>query len=302
MNAQSKRRLLLITGAERSGTTFLQRLLVSSRQVVPVVGEFPLLPSVLYSLGLADDQFSFFYRDYLGNRQLLWRRGGDMLRGLVNDVFDRFPDRSVLAVKAPALGEAYADFSRVFPRSETLVVFRHPLDAIASLKKVAGRARAFQSHGSLAARRDDIAFLTERFLGAYTPFVGSGPGERTTFIRYEALAANLPAAIPVLKDRHALSGLRADLASDADRSEYISKERPEAHRAFWSEGYRSGPLTSRIGSFAEVLSEDETKLVRERTKAYCEWCGYDDQPRPGGSLMIAEDDRAGVAPAGGTPA
>lgn len=276
----------MITGAERSGTTFLQRFVVTSPSVVPVVGEFPLIPSLLQSLSVADDQYSFFYRDYLNNRQVIWRRGGEFLRGLVDDVFERFPNHPVLALKAPALAGSYKHFRRIFPRSDLIVLCRHPLDAISSLKKVASRARVLGSHANLAAHRDDIAFLTDRFLSAYSPFMVASRGECPTFLRYEALVADIAAAIPILRERHGLVGLRRSLDGDGSSSEYINKSRPELHKAFWSEGYVTDTSSSRVGSFAEVLTEDEVAFVQQRTRDYCAWGGYKDTPEAGGTLLI----------------
>lgn len=265
-------KFIFVCGAERTGTTLLERILCTDSSVVPVVGELPVVAALLTCVKAAARQFDFFYRDYLASPAALEEVALAGIQAVARGIAERHPGHRTLVIKSPHLTPHVLELSRMFPAAPIVVLRRDPLDAVTSLHRVAERARSGNGHLGLVKAAEDIRTLTDRFLNFYMPLMtmaGTKP-ESVSYVSFEDLVQAPEREIGRLGATLGLQ-LRPPEASDLSlESSYLA----EADRPYWSEHYRR-PVTDKVvGVHKSLLEPADTALVLERSWRYREWAGY----------------------------
>jgi protein-tyrosine sulfotransferase len=251
--ASSKMQLILIGGAQRSGTTLLQVLLANALDS-PVLPEAHILSDILAAFKRAKEfgkKTRFFYPmedDLLSSFQSFARRH-------IADVVASARPVSTLVLKDPHFVELLDEASALFLQPIRVVCIRNPLDIAASFVKIGQR----EPKGGKPTKyqRRDIDFICKKILASYLPLMDPTQTPNAILARYEFLAS---------EPREALQVLARDtgLALSLDRIDKpVWLEADVRHQASWVtelEGQKPSPAS--IGSFKRVLSAQEVAIVK----------------------------------------
>ena len=256
-------RLILIGGAQRSGTTLLQTLLANALDS-PVLPEAHILADILavfkrakefgnktrFVYSTADDLLSFF-------RPFAQR--------YIADVIASTGHVSALVLKDPHFVEFLDEASALFVEPIRVVCIRDPLDIAASFVQIGQR----QPMGGKPTKyqKRDIEFISKKILTFYSSLMNSK--QTSVLARYEDLAS---------KPRETLQALARDTGLELslnriDKPVWLEKD--ARHEASWVtelEGQKPSPAS--IGSFKRVLRADEVAIVQKICRPIMMRFGY----------------------------
>jgi hypothetical protein len=256
--------LILVGGAQRSGTTLLQTLLVNALQS-PNLPEAHILSDILAAYKRAKE---------FGNKTGYFYATDDDLRAFfqsfaerhVADIVAKAKPSAALVLKDPNFIQVLDEAEDLFPRSVRIVCMRDPRDIAASFVQIGQRQSAATKPGKY--ERREINFISKKVLASYQPLLHAGR-PNAVMVRYEAIASDPKAALAAFARDTGL-----DLALDRiDRPVWLDAE--ARHEPAWIselEGAEASP--SSIGSFKRVLNGDEIAMVQQICEPIMSQFGY----------------------------
>jgi Sulfotransferase family len=256
--------LILVGGAQRSGTTLLQTLLVNALQS-PNLPEAHILSDILAAYKRAKE---------FGNKTGYFYATDDDLRAFfqsfaerhVADIAAKAKPSAALVLKDPNFIQVLDEAEDLFSRSVRIVCMRDPRDIAASFVQIGQRQSAATKPGKY--ERRDLNFISKKVLASYQPLLHTG-GPNAVMVRYEAIASDPKGALEALARDTGL-----DLALDRiDRPVWLDAQ--ARHEASWItelEGAEASP--SSIGSFKRVLTGDEVAMVQQICEPIMSQFGY----------------------------
>jgi len=266
-------RIVLVCGAERTGTTLLQRILCSDPTAIPVVGELPIINTIIDVVSSARENYDFFYSDYFINREELDSIADLTVRSIVRSIRRKHPESQLGVLKAPGFTPQLHTLRRILPKANFVVMTRSPMDAIASMEQVATREKTAGSAPAIAALAGNIKALTRHFLSYYEPLMSLNASDVSpiTFVKYEDLVRR-----PEVEISRLSANLHLTLSSTNDRSEvmrsvYLHERSNARHQAYWSDLYQLDISAARVNSYKDVLTPDQQKIVLDMTRDYRRW-------------------------------
>ena len=236
--------LILIGGAQRSGTTLLQTLLANALNS-PILPEAHILHDILATYRRAKQfgiKTGFFYAtegDLLSFFQSFARRH-------VADIVARAGNSTALVLKDPSFIQSLGEAAAVFPRSIRIVCLRDPRDIAASFLKIGGRELSRRKTGKYGKR--DIGFICRKILSSYSPLLGSEATANAIMVRYEELASD---PRKVLLDLARETGLAISLGH-LENPVWLAAD--ARHDASWTtelEGRGASPTATLLAKHAE---------------------------------------------------
>ena len=245
--------LILIGGAQRSGTTLLQTLLANALQA-PVLPETHILYDLMAAYKRAKEfpqKTGFFYAtdaDLLSFFQSFAQRH-------IADIVARTGPSSALVLKDPNFVQVLHEAAVLFPESIRIVCLRDPRDIAASFVQI-GQKQAAGAKPSKYQRRD-VRFISKKILASYAPLLNAPTAKNAVVTRYEDVARNTEGALQKLARDTGLT-LSLDLI---DHPVWLAAE--ARHETSWItdlEGQKPSPAS--VGSFKRVLSDSEIALVQ----------------------------------------
>jgi hypothetical protein len=256
--------VILIGGAQRSGTTLLQTLLASALDA-PILPEAHILCDLLASFRRAKDTWHktrFYYRSDADLVSFFRCCADRHLADLVQSI----GARSALVLKDPNFVQVDAEAAAVLPQAGRIACLRDPRDIAASFLRI-GQREPREGQASKYRRRD-IHFIANKILASYQPLLVRRAPPR--LIRYEALVANPEQTLKTLAGD---SGLALDIKR-LDNAMWLD---PEArHEPSWIselEGKEASPAS--VGAYRLVLRPDEIAMVEQICEAIMVWGGYE---------------------------
>lgn len=257
--------LILIGGAQRSGTTLLQTLLANALNS-PILPEAHILHDILATYRRAKQfgiKTGFFYAtegDLLSFFQSFARRH-------VADIVARAGNSTALVLKDPSFIQSLGEAAAVFPRSIRIVCLRDPRDIAASFLKIGERELSRRKTGKYGKR--DIGFICRKILSSYSPLLGSEATANAIMVRYEELASD---PRKVLLDLARETGLAISLGHLENPVWLAADARHDASWITELEGRGASPAS--IGSFQQILREDEIITVQTICEPIMSRFGY----------------------------
>ena len=247
-------KLIIIAGAQRSGTTLLQTLLANALNV-PLLPEAHILCDILAAYKRAKEfgqKTRFFYatqNDLSSFFQSISERH-------ISDILGRVGTTSALVLKDPNLIQVLDEAAALFPQCKRIVCLRDPRDIAASFVQIGERQATESKPGKY--RKRDINFIANKILTAYSPWMNSAQSSNALVARYEDVASEPRGAIQALAQD-------AGLDFSLDRLEHLTWLPADArHQGSWItplEGQK--PSTESIGAFKRVLRSDEVAIVQK---------------------------------------
>jgi hypothetical protein len=265
--------LILIGGAQRSGTTLLQTLLANALDS-PVLPEAHILSDILAAYKRAkefgnktrffyttDDDLNFFFRSFAQRH--------------VADIVATTEPVSVLVLKDPNFVQVLDEASLIFPQSIRIVCMRDPRDITASFVQI-GQRQSGPEPGRYEKR--DISFISKKILASYQPLMRAMQPPSAVVVRYEDIASDPRGSFQALARDTGLE-LSLDLIEQP-----VWLDAQARHESSWItelEGARASPAS--IGSFERVLSDEEVAVVQRICEPIMSRFGYTPikDPAPG---------------------
>jgi hypothetical protein len=246
--------LIIIGGAQRSGTTLLQTLLANALKV-PLLPEAHIFCDILAAYKRAKE-FGNKTRFFYATQNDLSSFFQSIAVRHICDIITRVGSTSALVLKDPNLIQVLDEAAALFPQCIRIVCLRDPRDIAASFLQI-GQRQPTEGKPSKYRKRD-IGFTANKILGAYAPWMDSAQSANTFVVRYEDMAS---------EPRGALQALARDtgLELSLDRIDHpIWLAADARHQTSWItqlEGQK--PSSESIGSFKRVLRSDEVAFVQQ---------------------------------------
>jgi Sulfotransferase family len=258
--------LILIGGAQRSGTTLLQTLLANALDE-PVLPEAHILCDMLASFKRAKETSKKTRFYYHSDADLL-----SFFRFCANrhmaDLVQHVGARSVLVLKDPNFVQVEAEAAAVLPEAIRVVCVRDPRDIAASFLRIGQRQQ--QEAQASKYRRRDVHFIANKILSSYEPLLGQRAPPSVRLIHYEALATNPEQTLKVLASE---SGLELDIER-IRRPIWLDAE--ARHELSWIselEGQRASPAN--VGAYRAIMRPNEIALIEQICGSIMAWAGYE---------------------------
>jgi Sulfotransferase family len=256
--------LILIGGAQRSGTTLLQTLLVNTTGS-PSLPEAHILSDILAAYKRAEE---------FGNKTGYFYATDDDLRAFfqsfaerhVADIMSSAKSAAVLVLKDPNFIQVLDQAASLFPRSIRIVCMRDPRDIAASFVQI-GQRQSDTKPGKY--ERRDISFISKKIRASYLPLMQATKPADAIMVRYEEIASDPKASLDAL-------AREAGLELSLDRIEQLEwLEAKARHEATWiTELEGGGASPASIGSFERVLTGEEVAIVQEICSPLMSQFGY----------------------------
>jgi hypothetical protein len=257
--------LILIGGAQRSGTTLLQTLLANALDA-PVLPEAHILYDILAAYKRAKQfgsKTSFFYATH---DDLLSFFRSFAQRHLA-DIVAKIGSGSALVLKDPNFVQVLDEVAVLFPQSTSVVCLRDPRDIAASFMEI-GQRQPTRTKPSKYERRD-VGFISKKILASYSPLLTSGQAQNAVMVRYEDVASDPRKALQELARE---TGLALSL-DRIDNPVWLAAE--ARHEASWiTELEGQKPSSARVGSFKRVLRANEIAVVQKICEPILKRFGY----------------------------
>ncbi len=258
--------VVLVGGAQRSGTTLLQTLLANSLGT-PVLPEAHILCDLLAAFQRA--------RSTPRKTQYYYKTDGELLTFFqdcanrhIADLRRNVGAASVLVLKDPNLIQADAEAAAVLPGAIRIACLRDPRDIAASFLRIGEREHPEGAPGKY--RRRDIDFIGKKILGSYGALMQAGAAKDVILVRYEDV---------VTKPRETLAELAREtglpLSPDRiDTMEWLEAE--SRHDPAWiTELEEKGPSAASVGAYKTVMRPSEIALTEEICAPLMAWAGYE---------------------------
>jgi hypothetical protein len=266
--------LILIGGAQRSGTTLLQTLLANALGT-PVLPEAHILCDLMESYKRAKDaprKTQYFYAG--GDELLAFFRA--CAERHIGDLASRLDGTDSLVLKDPNFVRFDEEAASLLPNAVRIVCLRDPRDIAASFLRIGQR----ETQGEAGKyRRRDIHFIGKKIVESY-----AGLADRRSpnlhCVRYEELVA---APKDTLRELANGAGLKLSL----DRIDNpVWLESGARHDPAWVSHLEEGaPSTESVGSYRKAMSAREAALVEQICTDVMDFAGYAPaSPPPRGSV------------------
>ena len=261
--------LVLIGGAQRSGTTLLQTLLANALDA-PVLPEAHILCDLMESFKRAKDapkKTQYFYangKDLLGFFRACAERH-------VADIAEGVKGAGALVLKDPNFVRFNAEAASMLPHAIRIVCLRDPRDIAASFLRIGQRETGGEA-GKY--RRRDIHFIGKKIVDSYGGLL-EGPSPDVHLVRYEALAAAPKGTLQAL-------GLETGLDLDLDRIDNpVWLEREARHDSAWISALEErAPSTESVGAYKTAMRPREIALLEDICGSIMDFAGYDRSSPP----------------------
>ena len=249
---------VFIGGSPRSGTTLLNSLICSSKQVNKHMQECSYFAWSIQPLKLALSTFKKSQGHYFANAEELLSFHGDILKQILIATWEQEGEPQNLCLKNPNMVKDFALLAQVLPSARFVVIVRDPLDILASRYEAERRGSAeFALNTEFI--DGEIANINE-IHNSVLEYFSACSKDKILVIEYEKLVNGL--CIESLKDFLGLTDI------DQDGVWSRAKENMHSENSQWVTSLYGGPIKdSSVGKHQEVLSAETIKYVTLNTGA-----------------------------------
>ena len=267
-------KLVLIGGAQRSGTTLLQTLLANALDT-PVLPEAHILCDLMASFKRAKDAPKKTGYFYASAENLL-----DFFRACaerhIADIENRVGDAQALVLKDPNFVQFDEEAADMLPQAIRIVCLRDPRDIAASFLRIGQR----ETQGEAGKyRRRDLHFIGKKIVDSYGR-LAERRSPSMHFIRYEELTE---------RPKRTLQALASDagLALSPDRIDKpVWLEAEARHDDAWISALEERtPSTESVGVYRTVMSPREIALIEQICGSVMDFAGYERSSFPASRAM-----------------
>ncbi len=271
-------RLVLIGGAQRSGTTLLQTLLANALSS-PVLPEAHILCDLLASYKgakQAPKKTRFFYASETELRDFFQ----SCVTRHIEDVAKAAGAPAALVLKDPNFIQYDEEAAELLPDAIRIVSLRDPRDIAASFLKIGQRESGGAEAGKY--RRRDIHFIGKKIVSAYAGLAQGDAAKGLHVVRYEEL---VEAPAKTLQNLASVTGLSLSL-DRIDTPDWLEAE--ARHDKAWISPLEEGrPSTESVGTYKSVMRPREVALIEQICAAEMRLGGYEPSSQQPSSAVEA---------------
>ncbi len=265
---------LFVGGGARTGTTLMQILLCQAEVTSPMAPEAHFLRSFLSAYRMARGGAAHQIPQFFDDAEAFRRFHAGILERYLQHVHTRFPGASCLVLKDPEMTRAFPELFELSPESRFICMIRDPRDVIVSLINVGKKMQAQGRRDLLAqaAQARDMDHLCRYFKAFYDPILQMRQPAfwaQTLFVRYEDLVRHPDT---VVRDVARFTGLTLPLKTVYDTGTVDFAKRAES--PWLSHLYGKGISASRVGTYADALSQEEVHTVEAACAELLDLFGY----------------------------
>ena len=277
--------LILVGGAQRSGTTLLQTLLVNGLLCSPLLPEAHILSDILVGYKRAKSQWNKTSKFYSDESQLtdLYRKFAALH---IHDIGLRYPQTDYIVLKDPHFAGLINEATSLLLDIRCIAIVRDPRDIVASYIKIGEREAllGIESHYT----KRNIGFICRKISDSYSSLTAAS--KHVTIVTYERLVSNPLETLRTL-------ALEADLTFRLDRIEDLTWLDEEIrHRDPWvTELEGKTPVPSNIGAFRHFLTDNEVAVVERICGDLMERFCYPRVAKPGPIRSLTMAAKTAVA-------
>ena len=263
--------LYFVGGAERSGTTMLQRVLAETEGFIPVVSESTFINAQLSLSKSKLENFDTKLVDYFISEDRLDKCYKQTANVFLKEIFELHGEKK-LALKFPYMTKHFSLLRKWYPDSKYIVIFRDPRDVIVSMRRIGMNHLENNISSKLSRRCNDIRALAD-FYNSFYDDIFRFPDKdknRTIFVKYESIVARENDEIEKINN---FVGPNTNIA--LDKNPNIRHSFLKNHTAFHGEIDSRDVNASRVGGYEKELDEKEIGIIERRcdeiNKVYSYW-------------------------------
>jgi hypothetical protein len=258
--------LILIGGAQRSGTTLLQTLLANTLDAANLP-EAHILCDLMASYKRAKDSQKKTRYYYATNQELLTFYRYCAERHIA-DIAERLDGATILVLKEPNFVQFDTEAAAMLPDAIRIALLRDPRDITASFLRIGQREPKKAQFGKY--RRRDIDFIGKKILGSYAALMQDQEDKSICLVRYEEVVTRPRETLAQLAHK---TGLPLSLDS-IDSPEWLEAE--ARHETSWiSELEEKRPSPASVGAYKTVMRPKEIALIEQICAPLMTWAGYE---------------------------
>ena len=278
LSGTGEQKVFFVGGGARTGTTLMQILLSQASSTNAMAPEAHYLRCLISAYRLAKNGLPNQIPQFFDDAEDFLRYNAGLIARFVARTRERFGGARHLVLKDPEMTKSFPELYQLMPSARFVCMVRDPRDVVASLLRVGEKMLKDGRNDFVAAatRTRDLPKLCHYFLSFYAPLWAVPDAEfweRALFVRYEDLVANPEG---VLADVEAFSGL--DLSQVTRREIFDTGSVDYSDRTdspWFSRLYGKGISGSRIGTYREILSGEESALVEHLCKDFFKLFAYE---------------------------
>lgn len=247
--------IVIIGGAQRSGTTLVQTLVANALPNSPILPEAHILYDLLRAWQHAKSEWPKTSKFY-GSTQEAVRFFRSAIESHVGDVNARYAGTEYVVLKEPNLITVLSEISEILPAATKIVCVRDPRDIVASFIRIGERQVRLRQETRYSRR--EVSFICKKINASYLPLVHQDLPPDVILIRYEDVVANPVGALQRLAEKTGLPLNPAPLSAP------IWLEDEYRHQETWRTELEGGlPTPENVGGYRRVLSRAELAHVEK---------------------------------------
>lgn len=275
---------LFIGGINRAGTTLLQSILCSDSTTNPLIHEASYLRGILGTYEAAKQKFDEHGRYYFRSCDALREFTARWALDFLEQTRSMYPGSETLVLKHPPLTAKFPLLNELLGETgidlHFYIVVRDPRDVVASLVRIGERLRlAADPEGNTLPR--DMNVLAGYYMNTYMPALSSQDPvyrQRLLLVRYEDLVTNPGSEVNRLRESSGLALDKFRPESDWSRDDIDYASLRASGNAWLSELWGKRISPDRIGSFRQVLTGDEIRILEAACAGPLTTFGYNQSP------------------------
>jgi hypothetical protein len=247
--------VIIIGGAQRSGTTLFQTLMANALPQSPVLSEDHILCDIIAAYNRAKVNWhktSIYYE----TRDDLYKYFSKIALLHIDNLIARYQGSEYFVLKDPSFSKYLNEISEILPDSNLFLCVRDPRDIVASYIKIGIRDKKNSENNQYADR--NISFICKRINQAYNTILKYKLPSRLIIVKYEDLVINTNALIRSLsKQAH----LPLEIP-DYNQMKWLDDHL--RHTKTWiTELERHSPSSENIGNYKMILSNQEKIQIEQ---------------------------------------
>jgi hypothetical protein len=246
--------IVVIGGAQRSGTTLVQTLIANALPNAPLLPESHILLDLLSTWKRAKSEWGKTSRLY-ATRAQAEHYFSSVVATHIADIQSRYPATEYLVLKDPHLIEMMVEIDELLPGSTRVACLRDPRDIVASYLKIG--AREFALARETRYSRREIDFICKKINRSYAQFIANALPPDVAIVSYEEIAS---APTETLRRLAAETGLPLNPVR-LDNLVWLEDEYRHQQEAWRTELEGRPPTPDHVGNFRQLLDSKEIAQV-----------------------------------------
>ena len=261
--------IILIGGAQRSGTTIFQTLLVSALQSTPILPESHILYDLLFAYQKATSSHWSKTLSFYSTRQQLATFFRSVVEQHIHDITAQYEGAEYLVLKNPNFVRVLEEAKELLPGVQHMVCVRDPRDIVASFVKIGQRQteRGIVTHYS----KRNLDFICRKITTSYQSVLADSTPDDVAVISYEKLVTDAKCEL-----RRVATYTGLPLYVDAIEGAHWLKEEYRHLAEGWVTGLEGLPPTPEsVRNYQTLLTNEEVGFVEQQCRELMARFGYE---------------------------